>query len=306
MLLFLYNNANVAESFIFNNQMNLTGERKTMFGIMLICDMSMKLCIWYIAFTSSAVFEKLTLCSRFKQNNTKIFVWLLVATLINEASKLSSSVLFSKLMLLEFWENPEIFGLLKFQTERVFAVAVRIVVLNCVQVFTPAILILGYSILIEEEMNTLCEAISDSTSHSNEIFDSVGFNSIKEKFVKIADTIVTVNETHKYYTLICLLSTGTFIAFTLYYQIAICISFGDNLLEYVWYLLSLFFLCVGGQKISQSVSTFLPQNTLFSLVHVFGRQKSKYGLQKFTEHSCRCLLRKIVLSDLPAGILVQG
>ena len=124
--------------------------------------------------------------------------------------------------------------------------------------FIPIIIILGLSIVIREEYRVLKSQILDAIKSKKFCYpDTTLFSSLKKKYEEICDTVTYLDETFRYYILLCAINVLINIFVSIYYQNVSCFPSNTFVTNLLLYSSTFLILCTSGVMVASEVSELL-------------------------------------------------
>ena len=234
-----------------------SGRAVIVWALSLMCDILATVSTLHICiFKYNKLLSHLKLLAKYQIDNIKIQIFLLIATVGVQGSLSFILYNFSTDLTTESFIKFSFSGT---NTEAWILMVLYYLglVINDYIILIPTFILLGISLIICEQFNLFQSHLSDSVSSKEVYTDETSFYSFKLNFEEICDTVTCLDETFKYYIVVCLTGLGIFIADLIYNLAVGCIHLEVVVAYVVLHCFIFFCLCASGAVVSQVVSKFI-------------------------------------------------
>ena len=218
-----------------------------------ICEFLLKISIVHISIWKyDKLLQSLLSLRKFRDDNKRLIIILLLITLLYVSFQLLFTLWWLSMLI-----NDNILQLIFVDATDVekYISAASLVLYTYPNInFIPLIIILGLSLVVQDEFRNLQTQLSKATA-SKEIYNIENiFHTLKLKFEKICDVVICIDETFRYYIAMCSVNVGVFLFVAIYNKASSCYPTTTFAATMTLNILSVLTLCIGGTLVNKVVS----------------------------------------------------
>ena len=217
-----------------------------------ICEFILKLSIVHISIWKyDKLLQSLLSLRKFRVDNKRLIIILLLITLLFVSFQLVFtswwlSMLINDNMLQIFVNATDV--------EKYISAASLVLYTYPNINFIPLIIILGFSLAVQDEFRNLQTQLSKATA-SKEIYNIENiFHILKLKFEKICDVVICIDETFRHYIAMCSVNVGVFLFVAIYNKTSSCFPTATFVATMTLNALSVLTLYISGTLVNKAVS----------------------------------------------------